>query len=59
MLFHYQIRSYLLYMGKTDMCKGIDSLFGIVSNELNKNPLTGALFIFINSRRNHLKMAHW
>lgn len=59
MLFHYQIRSYFLYTGKTDMRKGIDSLSGIVSNELKKNPLTGDLFIFMNARRNQLKMLHW
>lgn len=59
MLFHYQIRSYFLYIGKTDMRKGIDSLSGIVSNELKKNPLTGDLFIFMNARRNQLKMLHW
>jgi transposase len=59
MLFHYQIRSYFLYTETTDMRKGIDSLSGIVSNELKKNPLTGDLFIFMNARRNQLKMLHW
>jgi transposase len=48
-----------LYTGKTDMRKGIDSLSGIVCNELKKNPLTGDLFIFMNARRNQLKMLHW
>ena len=41
------------------MRKGIDSLSGIVSNDLGKNPLTGDLFIFMNGRRNQLKMLHW
>jgi transposase len=41
------------------MRKGIDSLSGIVSNELKKNPKTGDLYIFINIRRNQLKMLHW
>jgi len=59
MLFHYQIRNYFLYTETTDMRKGIDSLSGIVSNELKKNPLTGDLFIFMNARRNQLKMLHW
>ena len=58
MLFHCQIHSYFLYTGKTDMRKGIDSLPGIVSNELKKNPLTGDLFMFMNARRTHLKMLH-
>ena len=41
------------------MRKGIDSLSGIVTNELKQNPLTGDLFIFMNARRNQLKMLHW
>ena len=41
------------------MRKGIDSLAGIVTNELGKNPLAGDLFIFINRRKNQLKMLHW
>ena len=41
------------------MRKGIDSLAGVVVNELGKNPLTGDLFIFINRRKSQLKMLHW
>ena len=41
------------------MRKGIDSLTGTVRNELLKNPLTGDLFIFINRRKNQIKMLHW
>lgn len=59
MLFHYQIRHYFLYTASTDMRKGIDSLSGIVRNDLGKDPLMGDLFIFINTRRNQLKMLHW
>lgn len=59
MLFHYQVRDYYLYGNDTDMRKGVDSLAGIVNNELRKNPLTGDLFIFINRRRNQIKMLHW
>lgn len=59
MLFHYQVREYFLYSGFVDMRKGIDSLSGLVKNELGKNPLTGDLFIFINRRRRQIKMLHW
>ena len=59
MLFHYQVREYFLYSGFVDMRKGIDSLSGLVRNELGKNPLTGDLFIFINRRRRQIKMLHW
>lgn len=59
MLFHYQIRDYYFCKSTTDMRKGIDSLAGVVTNELGKNPLTGDLFIFTNRRKNQLKMLHW
>lgn len=59
MLFHYQVRDYYLCTTHTDMRKGMDSLSGIVTNELRKDPLTGDLFIFINRRKNQLKMLHW
>lgn len=59
MLFHYQVREYFLYSGFVDMRKGIDSLAGIVYNELDKSPLRGDLFIFINKRRKQIKMLHW
>ncbi len=38
---------------------GIDSLSGIVRNQLNKNPLSGDLFVFVNKRRTQLKLLHW
>lgn len=41
------------------MRRGIDSLSGMVRAKLNKNPLSGDLFIFINRRRNQVKMLHW
>ena len=59
MLFHYQVRDYYLYTSHTDMRKGIDSLVGLVNNELKKNPLSGDLFIFINRKKNQLKLLHW
>ena len=59
MLFHYQIRNYFLYSQYTDMRKGIDSLCGMVKTDLNKNPLQGDLFVFINRRRNQIKMLHF
>lgn len=59
MLFHYQIREYHLYIHSIDMRKGIDSLAGLVTNDLQKDPLTGDLFIFLNKRRNQIKLLHW
>ena len=59
MLFHYQVRNYYMFAPPTDMRKGMDSLCGIVYNEFKKNPLSGDLFIFINRRKNQIKMLHW
>jgi transposase len=59
MLFHYQVRNYYLYAQNADMRSGIDSLSGLVRNQLQKDPLSGDLFIFINRRKTQLKMLHW
>jgi transposase len=59
MLFHYQIRNYYLYDQSADMRSGIDSLSGLVRNQLQKNPLSGDLFIFVNKRKTQLKLLHW
>lgn len=50
---------YYLYNGATDMRKGFDSLQGIVSSELQLNALSGAVFIFLNRRRNQVKLLLW
>ena len=59
MLFHYQIKNYYVYSQSTDMRSGIDSLSGLVRNQLQKNPLSGDLFIFVNKRKTQLKLLHW
>ena len=48
-----------LYTQPTDMRKGFDGLSGIVRNEFQADPLDGSLFLFINRRRNRLKILHW
>lgn len=50
---------YWLYRHNVDIRKGFDSLSGIVRNELNQNPLSGDVFIFINRRRTHIKLLVW
>jgi transposase len=59
MLFHYQIKNYYVYTNSVDMRCGIDSLSGIVKNQLQQNPLSGDLFIFLNKRKTQLKLLHW
>lgn len=48
-----------LYRGRTDMRKGIDSLCGLVRNELGKDPLSGELFIFFCATRKRVKILLW
>lgn len=43
----------------TDMRKGFDALQGLVSGQLKKDPLSGHLFLFINRRRDKLKILYW
>lgn len=50
---------YYLYRDKADMRKSFDSLSGIVRNELQKDPLSGEVFIFINKRGNQVKLLLW
>lgn len=48
-----------LYRGTTDMRKGVDSLCGLVRNELGKDPLSGELFIFFCRARKRVKLLLW
>ena len=48
-----------LYRGTTDMRKGVDSLCGLVRNELGKDPLSGELFIFFCRARKRVKILLW
>lgn len=50
---------YYLYTGNTDMRKGFDSLCGIVSSQMKLDALSGSIFIFINRRRNQVKLLLW
>lgn len=45
-----------VYTGVADMRKGIDGLSGIVRGELGADPTDGSLFVFINRRRDRMKI---
>lgn len=50
---------YFLYDGYCDMRKSFDGLSGLVLNNLHKDPAGGDVFIFLNKRRNFIKLLHY
>ncbi len=51
--------NYYLYNSPTDMRMGFNGLCGLIQNRMQRNPLSGEVFIFINKRRDHMKLLHW
>lgn len=50
---------YYLYRYPTDMRKGFNGLSGLVRSELRADPLSGDVFIFINRKRDKMKLLLW
>jgi transposase len=48
-----------VYTPVTDMRKGVNGLSGIVRSEFSADPTDGSLFIFINRRRDRMKILHF
>jgi transposase len=48
-----------LHRDPVDMRKSYDGLFGLVKNELSLDVRNGGLFMFINARRNRVKLMYW
>ena len=48
-----------LYRSPCDMRKSFDGLCGLIRTELGADPLSGALFVFCNRRRNMVKCLYW
>lgn len=46
-------------LGATDMRKGFDGLCAVVVNILQRDPLSGHLFLFVNRRRDKMKILYW
>ena len=47
------------YTRPTDMRKGFNGLSGIVRSEFQSDPTDGSLFVFINRRRDRMKLLHF
>jgi hypothetical protein len=52
-------RRYLLWRGKADMRRGMDSLCGLIRGAELGDPMSGDVYIFINKRRDQIKMLVW
>lgn len=50
---------YYLWRDPIDMRKSFDGLQGIVTNEIKRSALSGEVFIFMNRRRDQVKMLVW
>lgn len=50
---------YFYYNGLADMRKGAYSLSGLVRHEMNRDVLSGDVFIFIGKRANKIKLLQW
>lgn len=50
---------YFFYRGLTDMRKSFDGLSGLVTNGMSRNLMSGDVFIFMNRRRDRMKLLVW
>jgi transposase len=48
-----------LALGATDMRKSVNGLSVLVSEYFSKDPFSGHLFVFCNSRRTIMKILYW
>lgn len=48
-----------LYNDVADLRRGYDGLASIVQEAMGEDPLSGSLFVFVNRRRNRIKVLYW
>ena len=48
-----------LHAQPIDMRKSYDGLFGLVTKDFGRDVRQGGLFLFINQRRNRIKLLYW
>lgn len=47
------------YGSPADMRKGFDGLYGLVKNHLERDPLSGDLYLFVSGNRKRAKVLMW
>lgn len=47
------------YTGPVDMRKGFDGLYGMVVQQLERDPLSGEVFLFVSRNRKRAKVLLW
>ncbi|MBD3377351.1 IS66 family insertion sequence element accessory protein TnpB [candidate division KSB1 bacterium] len=52
-------QKFYFYRHPTDMRKSFNGLCGIVTGILKEDPLDGSVYIFVNKRRNLIKLLLW
>ena len=52
-------QKFYLYTKPADMRKSFNGLSGLIVRAMQKNPLSGEIFIFINKKRDMMKLLHW
>lgn len=50
---------YCLYNDLTDMRNSFHTLSGLVRNNIGGDPMNGDVYIFVNKRRNRIKLPHY
>ncbi len=48
-----------LHLPPTDLRKGFDALCGLVTTAFGQDPTSGHLFLFVNHRRDRIKILYW
>ena len=48
-----------LHARPTDLRKGFDALSGLVTTAFGQDPTSGHLFLFVNRRRDRIKILYW
>jgi transposase len=48
-----------LHTPATDLRKGFDALCGLVTTAFSQDPTSGHLFLFVNRRRDRIKILYW